>query len=77
MNQMPTFFCTTLNRQIAYGDNAYYYLEDDKTMTVVPYHQQDGILWDESVTYDPNVGASDDSTTIECETALSILSETK
>jgi len=74
---MPTFFCTTLNRQIAYGDNAYYYLEDDKTMTVVPYHSQDGILWNESVTYDPNVGGSDDSVTLECETALSILSETK
>lgn len=74
---MPTFFCTTLNRQIAYGDNAYYYLEDDKTMTVVPYHSQDGILWNESVTYDPNVGGSDDNVTLECETALSILSETK
>jgi len=74
---MPTFFCTTLNRQIAYGDNAYYYLEDDKTMTVVPYHSQDGILWNESVTYDPNVGASDCNTTIECETALSLLSATK
>jgi len=74
---MPTFFCTTLNRQIAYGDNAYYYLEDDKTMTVVPYHSQDGILWNESVTYDPNVGASDCNTTTECETALSLLSATK
>ena len=70
---MSTFFCTTLNKQVAYGDNAYYYMEDDNTMTCVPYHKQDGILWDESVMYDPNVGASDDNTTKECETALSLL----
>ena len=71
--QMPTFFCSTLNKQIAYGDNAYYYMEDDNTMTCVPYHEQDGILWDESVTYDPSVGASDDSVTAECNAALSLL----
>ena len=71
--QMPTFFCSTLNKQIAYGDNAYYYMEDDNTMTCVPYHKQDGILWDESVTYDPSVGASDDSVTAECNAALSLL----
>jgi len=71
--QLSSFFCTTLNRQIAYGDDAYYYLEDDKTMTCVPYHKQDGILWDESVTYDPSQGASDSNTTTECETAFSLL----
>lgn len=71
---LPTFYCSTLQKQIAYGDNAYYYLDDDNNLTCVPYHVQDGILWDESVTYDPNVGASDDIATAECNAALSILS---
>lgn len=74
MTNLPTFYCTTLKTQVAYGNDAYYYLEDDKTMTCVPYHKQDGILWDERVTYDPNVGGSDDSITSECNTAFSILS---
>ena len=72
--QMSSFYCDTLKKQIAYGDDAYYYLEDDKSLTVVPYHKQDGILWNESVTYDPSQGASDDSTTAECDAALELLS---
>ena len=71
--QMSSFFCSTLKTQVAYGDDAYYYLEDDKSLTVVPYHQQDGILWNESVTYDPSQGASDDSTTAECDAAFKLL----
>jgi len=61
---LPSFYCSTLEKQIAYGDDAYYYIEDDNTLTCVPYHSQDGILWEKWFTYNPTLK------TPECEQAF-------
>ena len=41
-------------------------------MTCLPFDWK-GIHWEDAATYDPNVGASTDALTAECNQALSIL----
>lgn len=69
-----TFFSPQINTQVIYNDECYYYMEDDK-MNCVPYSESNGIEWDMTAIYDPNVGAASDALTAECNMALSILTK--
>ena len=66
-----TFFSPQMNTKVTVSDDCYYFMEG-KYMTCLPFDWK-GIHWEDAATYDPNVGASTDALTAECNQALSIL----